>query len=85
MRGPHEEARSREERLSLGLLEKLPRKMLRGQMGLPENWSHPSFPPQVTDKRRHLLHSVGNFPIPHQEKNKAKKQQMLVEMTPGLC
>lgn len=30
------------------------------------------FPPLVTDKPHHLLHSVGNFPIPQQEENKGK-------------
>lgn len=64
---------SMEERLSLGFLEKLLRKTLRGQMRVPGNWSPPlMFPPRVTDKLRHPLHSVGNFPTPHQEKNKEK-------------
>lgn len=42
-------------------------------MGLPENRSPPRmFPPLVADKPHHLLHSVGNFPTPPQEKNKEK-------------
>lgn len=56
----------------LCFLEKLLRKMLRGLMGLPENW----FPPLCSHHWWQISPitscTLGNFPTPLQEKNKEK-------------
>lgn len=65
-------SRPQEEKLSLTFSKKLPRKAFRGvmspQVGLPEIWSPPLFPLPVTESPH--PRTLGNFPIPHQEKNK---------------
>lgn len=62
-----------EEVLSLGFFRETAQKNAQGLNGCP--WKlvpAPHVSTWVTDKLHHPLHSVGNFPTPHQEKNKEK-------------